>query len=143
VAGFDNAPDAFLECSTARLKLGPIWIPPLTVVVLRFEGREIRLNSLAQAFRARGDFDFASWRFESATAKVRVSVHVHAPKSAFVGLIYANPPGGTKTCLNSKLAACELVVEESGQPKRTLITKDRAAFEVLTERQDHGVPIVA
>ena len=143
VAGFDNAPDTFLECSTARLRLGPFWTPPLTVAVLRCGHREIQLNSLVQAFRAQGDFDFSSWRFKSSNSEVRVSAHIHAPKSAFVGLTYANPPGGTKTCLNTKLASCELIVEQAGQPQRTLISQCRAAFEVLTERQDHGIPIVA
>jgi hypothetical protein len=52
VAGFDGAPDTFLECSTARLKLGPFRTPPLTVVVFRMEEREIRLNSIAQALKA-------------------------------------------------------------------------------------------
>lgn len=143
VAGFDNAPDVFLECSTARLRLGAFWSPPLTVLVLRMEDREIRLNGLVQAFRAQGNFDFPSWRIESGNSQNRVSVHIHAPKSAFVGLTYDNPPGGAKTCLNTKLAACVLVLEQPGRPKRTLITKNRAAFEILTERQDHAVPIVA
>jgi hypothetical protein len=143
VAGFDDAQDTFLECSTARLRLGPFWTPPLTVVVLRIGQREIQLNSLLQAFRAQGDFDFSSWRFKSGNSEVRVSAHIHAPKSAFVGLTYANPPGGTKTCLNTKLASCELILEQTGQPQRTLISQNRAAFEILTERQDHGIPIVA
>jgi hypothetical protein len=143
VAGFDDAPQAFLECSTARLRLGPVWSPPLTVLVLRTEDREIRLNTVVQALRARGHFDFSSWRIDSANSGTRVSVHVHAPKSAFVGLTYDNPPGGAKTCLNTKLATCELVLQEPGRPKRTLIAKRRAAFEILTERQDHGVTVVA
>jgi hypothetical protein len=142
VAGFDGAPRTFLECSTARLKLGPLWTPPLTVVVLRFDNREIRLNSLAQAFRAHGEFDFRSWRFESKTREVRVSATFHAPASLFAGLTYDNPPGGTKTCLNTKLAACELTVTNAGQPPRTFTTKHRAAFEILTDRKDHGVAIV-
>ena len=58
VAGFDNAPDAFLECSTAQIKLGPVWSPRLTFVVLRDEGQEIALNGLLQAVRASGNFDF-------------------------------------------------------------------------------------
>jgi hypothetical protein len=143
VAGFDGAPHAFLECSTARLKFGPFWTPPLTLVVLRLEGEEIRLNSLAQAFRAHGKFDFASWRFESRTREVCVRGAIHAPRSLFVGLTYDNPSGGTKTCLNTKLAACQLMVERTGQPPRTLTTKHRAAFEILTDRKDHGVPIAA
>ena len=68
---------------------------------------------------------------------------MHAPKSLFVGLTYNNPPGGTKTCLNTKLAACELTVERTGQAPRTLTTSHRAAFEILTDRQDHGVLIAA
>lgn len=143
VAGFDDAPRTFLECSTARLKLGPFWTPPMTVLVLRLEDREIRLNSVAQAFRARGVFEFPSWRFESRARGLRVSGTMYAPASLFVGLTYDNPPGGAKTCLNTKLAACELTVEEAGRPPRVLTTKHRAAFEILTERPDHGVPVLA
>ncbi len=143
VAGFDDAPDVFLECATARIKLGPFWSPALTLVVLRTEEGEFRLNSLAQALRAQGEFDFSSWRIESRTAEVSVSVHIHAPRSAFVALAYDNPPGGTKTCLNTKLAACELVLEERGKPTRKLVTAHRAAFEILTDRPDHGIALAA
>ena len=142
VAGFDDAPDVFLECSTARLRVGPFWTPRLTLLVLRLEDREIRMNTIGQALRAKGTFDWSSWRIESGNSEARVYAHVHAPRSAFVGLTYANPPGGTKTCLNTKLAACELAVELAGRPKRTLTTRSRAAFEILTDRTDHGVPIV-
>ena len=143
VAGFDNEPDAFLECSTARLRFGPAWTPPLTLVVLRTEEQEFALNSLIQAVRAHGRFDFFDWRIESQSSQVSVSGHIHAPQSAFVGLTYDNPPGGQKTCLNTKLAGCELTLEQAGQPLRKFFTKHRAAFEILTDRQDHGVAIAA
>jgi hypothetical protein len=142
VAGFDNAPDAFLECSTARIRLGPVWSPPLTFVVLRLGDDEIRFNSIVQSLRARGSFDFSSWRIDSGNSRTRVILHIHAPKSAFVGLIYNNPPGGTKICLNTKLASCELILKQQGEPERTLIARQRAAFEILTERKDHAVPII-
>ena len=143
VAGFNDAPGTFLECSTARLKLGPFWTPPMTVVVLRLEDREIRLNGIAQALRADGDFDFTSWRFRTEDKTARIEGRFEAPSSAFVGLVYDNPPGGAKTCLNSKLAACELRVVLPGEPERTLRSKHRAAFEILTERSDHGIAVVA
>jgi hypothetical protein len=143
VAGFDNAPEAFLECSTARLRIGPLWTPPLSLVVLRTEGEEYALNSLAQAVRAHGHFDFFDWRIESHASRVRISLRIRAPQSAFVGLAYDNPPGGSKICLNTKLAACELTLERVGRPPRTFTTQHRAAFEILTERQDHGIPVVA
>ena len=143
VAGFDNAPDAFLECSTAQIKLGPVWSPPLTLVVLRDEGREIAFNSLLQAVRASGSFEFFAWTIDTRNPQAHLSGRIHAPASAFVGLSYQNPPGGEKTCLNTKLASAEITVQRPGRPSRTLVTRHRAVFEILTDRADHGVPIVA
>ena len=142
VAGFDNAPDAFLECSTVQIKVGPLWTPRLTFLVLRAEGEEIAINSALHAMRAAGSFDFFTWRFDTWNSQARVHGRIHAPASAFVGLKYDNPPGGNKTCLNTKLAAAEITVERRGSPSLTLTTLHRAAFETLTDRADHSVPIV-
>ncbi|MGD0211555.1 MAG: hypothetical protein ABSC14_11315, partial [Desulfomonilia bacterium] len=61
---------------------------------------------------------------------------------AFVGLTYYNPPGGTKTCLNSKIASCTLLFKDKEQGTlETLQAKNRAAFEILTDDAGHGVPI--
>jgi hypothetical protein len=143
VAGFDNAPDAFLECCTAQVKIGPVWSPRLTFVVLRDEGQETALNGLLQAVRAYGNFDFFTWTIDARSPQTRIYGHIHAPATVFVGLSYQNPPSGRKTCLNTKLASAEITVERRGQPPRTLKTMHRAAFEILTDRADHGVAIVA
>jgi hypothetical protein len=142
VAGFDNAPETFLECSTAQLKLGPIWTPRLTFLVLRDKGEEIVFNGILRAVRARGSFDFFSWTFDTSDARTRVRGRIHAPANAFVGLTYDNPPGGQKICLNSKLAAAEIEVFRRGRRPRALTTEKRAAFEILTDRSDHGIPVV-
>lgn len=54
-------------------------------------------------------------------------------RESSVELRYRNPPGGVKTCLNTKLAACMLrfVDKDSGRSE-LLETKQRAAFEILT-----------
>lgn len=148
VAGFDGAPDSFLECATAQLKFGPLWTPPLSLVVLRVEGEQFALNSLVQAARARGRVDMSSgsgfaWTIASRRGPVEVEVNVAAPRSAFVGLSYGNPPGGAKTCLNSKIARCEVKLRRAGEPELVLRSAQRAAFEILTDATDHGVPVVA
>ena len=143
VAGFDNAPNAFLECCTAQVKIGPFLSPRLTFVVLREEGKEIALNGLVQAMRAHGSFDFFTWTIDARTPQTRIYGRIHASAESFVGLTYLNPPGGQKTCLNTKLAGAEITVEQRGQAPRTLKTMHRAAFEILTDRADHGVAIVA
>lgn len=143
VAGFDGAPDAFLECATAALRVAGLPLPSLTTLVLRADDREYRLNGLWQALRAKGRYEFFDWHLDSRGPGVRVRAHLHAPRAAFVGLRYDDPPGGAKACLNTKIAACEVTLDIAGQPSRTFRTPSRAAFEILTTRTDHGVAIVA
>ncbi|MEE4251379.1 MAG: hypothetical protein V2I38_12370, partial [Alcanivoracaceae bacterium] len=59
----------------------------------------------------------------------------------FTALTYYNPPKGSKTCLNSKIARCEARLERPGEPVLVLTSAHGAAFEILTDRNDHGVPL--
>ncbi len=142
VAGFDDAPDAFLEVATAQVRLGPVMTPPLTVLVLRLDGEELAFNTIARATRAKARYDFFQWHFETGDHDTRVEGSIAAATSDFVGLPYYDPPGGTKTCLNSKIARCDLTVRVRGRPLRTLSSRNRAAFEILTTDQGHGVPVL-
>ena len=143
VAGFDNAPDAFLECGTARIKLGLLWTPWLTTLVLRLDGRVFKLNGLLKAARANAHYGYFHWHFNTADDNVRIVGDIQAPREHFIGLNYYNPPGGSHTCLNCKIASCRLLVQEKGKPDRVLHTASRAAFEILTDDTTHGVPVVA
>ncbi len=138
VAGFDDAPDAFLECITARVRLGPLWTPPLTIAVLRLGERTIPFNRLAAALRGRGEYAPFEWSFAVGGGGRTLTGRIEAPAEHFVGLPYRNPPGGTLTCLNCKIAAAEVTFTEGGR-SRTLRTAHRAAFEILTERAPPGV----
>jgi hypothetical protein len=149
VAGFDNAPDSFLEVATGQIRLGALWSPRITPLVLRHQGEEYALRSLWQAtVRARGSFGEESrlkallrWEFASRGKGIEVEGRMSAPKEAFVGLRYYNPPGGEKWCLNSKIAACRLELRRAGRPPETLKTANRAAFEILTDDLAHGIEI--
>jgi hypothetical protein len=144
VAGFDTHPDSVLEVATARLKLGPIWSPPLTLLVLRHNGKEWALNSIAQSFRASGSFTIGRWSFHTQNRDVSIKGSISAPEEAFVGLRYSNPPGGAKDCLNTKLASCQIEVMERGTNRQeNLSTRHRAAFEILTSARGHPITIRA
>lgn len=143
IAGFDDAPGTFLECATARLKLGPLWTPPLTMVVLRLPGAEVRLNTVRQALRSKSKLDGLRWSIEAAHKGVEIRLQISAPRQAFVGLDYANPPGGGKTCLNTKIARCELSLRRPGRQPLTLHSEQRGAFEILTDSPDPNIPVVA
>lgn len=144
VAGFDNAPDSFLEVASASNRLGPLRTPLLTLLVLRHGGGEHALVGLRQARRASAKFGYFWWDFTSQTDAVRISGRIEAPAEAFVGLAYGNPPGGVKHCLNTKIARCQLtVVDKSTGAREVLVAEHRALFEILTDDRRHGVEIRA
>ncbi len=144
VAGFDSHPESFLEVATARLRIGPLWTPPLTPLVLRHGRSEYALTGLVQGLRARGSFRYFNWEFKSENAEVAIDGVISAPRQAFVGLEYRNPPGGVKHCLNSKIASCTVHFRDKRNGATELLeTKSRAAFEILTSDRNHGVAISA
>jgi hypothetical protein len=142
VVGFDEEPDTFLECACARLRIGPLWTPRMSPVVLRRGAQTLAFNGLLRTIRARGRFAPFFMHIETGDGRHDVEIDLHADAHRFVALTYANPPGGTKTCLNSKLARATVRVAVTGEPTRTL-TSERAALEILTDFDDHGLtPVV-
>jgi len=141
VAGFDEAPDAFLECSTARIQIGPVLSPRLSPVMLRLGGETLAWNGLLRAFRARGHYVPYDWRIESSGPDGAIAIAIHAAPTDFVALRYDNPPGGVKICLNSKLARCEVTLRRGGTTR--VLHSSRAAFEILDDTAPPGVqPVV-
>lgn len=139
VAGFDDSPDTFLELAAAKLKIGPLWTPWLTPIVLRHGGREHRLNALHRTL-GRSRLGGFGWSFAASGAGVRLEGRIEAAPEDFVALAYGNPPGGVKRCLNSKVARCELSLRVDGEAaRRRLATARRAAFEILTDDDDPRV----
>lgn len=144
VAGFDSDPDSFLEVATAKLKMGPFWTPPITLLVLRHNQKEYALTKLLQGIKAHGKFRYFTWEFKSKTKDVEIEGEISAPGNAFIGLNYYNPPGGSKYCLNSKIAQCKLHFKDKTTGKIEMLeTRHRAAFEILTNDQNHGITISA
>jgi hypothetical protein len=146
VAGFDGQPESFLEVATAGRRLGPLWSPFVTLLVLRHGGEEIALNTLTVPRQTRGAFTPFTWWFRAATSTVRIAGRISAPSDAFVALTYRNPPGGVKICLNSKIATGELTLARRvgnawGAPER-LVARERAAFEILGDHPDARVPVL-
>lgn len=139
VMGFDEDPQACLELATAQVKLGPVQTPPLTVMVLRLDGRQYALNTLVRALRSVGAYDYFQWWFYAENTEVQIRGTLTAAAGDFTALPYRDPPGGIKTCLNTKLACCHLTVRRPNRDLRTLSSSARAAFEILTTDDSHGI----
>lgn len=141
VCGFDEDETAFLECASARVRIGPLLSPVFTVIVLRIGEKEYRMNGLLRALRAETQVDGFDWRLSSAARGVTIAAHLHAQPSQLVGLGYDNPPGGRKTCLNTKLAAAEVTLARPGERPLTLTSAHRAAFELLSDAGDARIAL--
>jgi hypothetical protein len=140
VAGFDGADDVLLECSTVQLRLGPFTTPRLGVAVLRVGDETYAFTGALRALRARTRIHGLDWSLATRNADATLQVRVHAPAQRFVGLTYDDPPGGSRLCLNCKLAACELELARPGRPTLSLRTQHRAAFE-LVGHDVAGIPL--
>ncbi|HUP06998.1 MAG TPA: hypothetical protein VMU47_07595 [Caldimonas sp.] len=144
VAGFDGTPHAFLECATAWLKVGAIPLPGSTVLVLRADGREWAFNRLAASMlRSSARLAGTTWELSARSPRARVTARFEAAANAFVALSYEDPPGGVKQCLNSKIASCVVTVVPKGEPPMTLVSRQRAAFEILGDRMPRGLGTVS
>ena len=141
VVRFDNRPDAFFECVTGRIRIGPVFSPWLTIACLRLDGTDYLFNTLGTALRAKGEYRFFSWDIDTRCGGHRLRSRIEAPAERFTGLTYYNPPAGSKTCLNSKIARCEVDFRPSGGEPVKLESNNSAAFEIFTNREDHGVPL--
>jgi hypothetical protein len=62
---------------------------------------------------------------------VTISAEFRAPAESFVSFDYRNPPGGSKQCLNTKIAQCQVTVARAGDEPVILRCANRAAFEIL------------
>lgn len=145
VAGFDNSPATFLEVVTAKLNIKGVETPFLTILVLRHNEKKYQLNQINQWFTNKGSFDYFDWTFECQTKEIQLKGRIKASANDFVGLRYWNPSGGSKNCLNSKVASCELEIREtnqSGMPQ-ALFSEHQCAFELLTNegQEHHGIKI--
>jgi hypothetical protein len=134
VAGFDDAPGTFLEVATAKAKIaGPLVTPWVTTLVLRHEGTEYSLVSPRRTRRAQARYGYFHWDFSTGDDDVQVS-----------GLRYANPPGGYKYCLNTKIGTAEIRIRHRATGRvEQLHAANRALFEILTDETGHGVPLRA
>jgi hypothetical protein len=136
VCGFDNAPESFLEIAAARLRLGPVWSPTITLLTLRHREQEYSWNSIVRGLRTKSVYEPFRWRFAASDKRTRIEGEVLASESSFVSLTYRNPPGGQKICLNTKLASCKLQVTDiRAERTESLSTRHRAAFEIVADNR--------
>ncbi len=138
---WNGAEELMFEGVTARVRVGPVLAPPITLLCLRHRGVRYELNGALDLARARGEITPRSYRFHARGKHARVEGEVFAATEDFGGLYYENPDGAMTHCLNSKIAEGRLRLELDGRPPLEVTTRS-AALEIGTRHPGHGVTML-
>lgn len=137
-----GADDLVVEGITARVRLGGVLSPPLSLLVAAHGGERHAFTLPGSLLRARGRIGARGWELRASNGRARAELRFEAATGDFVGLHYENPDGAMTYCLNSKIARGRLRLERPGRPPLEATT-DAAALEIGTRDPDHGVRMYA
>jgi hypothetical protein len=143
VCGFDGEPESSLEIVTARAALGPVSVPPVTLLVLRHAGHEFAVRSLPSARHTRGTYQPFAWSFSARVSGLKLRGEMRAEPRDVIGLTYTDTNGASKYCYNSALATCRLQLSGPAVDAVELVAERRAMFEILTDTRNDDVPLLA
>ena len=138
VCGFDTAPSSSFEILTARAGVGPLTLPPVTLLVFRHDGREFAVRTVLAARRTSGSYRPFQWSFSARFDDVVLQGEISCAPHDVIGLIYTDTNGKTKYCYNSAVATCR--IQLSGNE---FAATRRAMFEILTDTRLGDVPLLA
>jgi hypothetical protein len=139
----EGASDLVLEASGGRVRVGPIVLPMLAVISVRWRGVRYDWSSLRDMRRTSSRIDdFRRWSFAAKNDLGTIEAELEADTGDFVGLVYENPSGKPTYCLNSKLARAKVRLALSGRAPFEAAS-ERAAFEIGTHDPRHGVRMYA
>jgi hypothetical protein len=100
--------EAVVHAITAQGRRGPIDTPFLTFLGLQWQGRWMRLAKV----RFRREFGLGTWKIDVSNRRFRVTGRIEAPADALLRARYVDPSGGFRSCHNSEIASCRLVLFE-------------------------------
>ena len=129
VAGFDNAPMAWFECSTQQLRLGKGWSPWMNIYTLHHDGQVYVVNTLGEGVSAHIPGRSVAWNFDARQVGVRIHGQLQAQTGVFARF-GQGPQVERAPHFLTKLANCIVTLSRPGLPSITFSTLHRASFEV-------------
>ncbi len=141
VCGFDGAPSSSLEIVTARAGVGPLTLPPVTLLVFRHDGREFAVRTVLAARRTSGEYEPFHWSFSARFDDARLNGEISCGRGDVIGLNYTDTNGKAKFCYNSAVATCRIRL--SGGLSGSLTASRRAMLEILSDTHLGQLPLLA
>jgi hypothetical protein len=139
---FEDAPDAWLDLSAGRVRLGPVTTPWIVNGVVSAGGRRTRFGGPAAARRTTVRED-----------PLRLDLHVPGEGGAWLELTassprdqtvvwrYADPDHSEHHTANCSVAALEAVLHPRGGVPLRLATAHGGAYELGMRETAHGLPV--
>lgn len=116
--------------------------PPLTSMLIAYDGQVFRFNRTLQVFRLPSQYDMDGWRFEADAGELTFAGHVRAQAAQFAGVTYEDTDGSHLYCYNSKISDMTLEVRREGRVERVLSARSTVAYEVVTREQRTDIPLL-
>jgi hypothetical protein len=138
---FGAEPDAWLDATIGRIKVGPWTTPWVANGCLSSGGVRHRLGGLGKlrGVEIEEGPERATFRLPGDGLVVRGEVS--APRADVVGWIYGDPAGGQHHTAHCAIADMALTIERDGRSPLTLAVRGGATYELGMREQDHGIPI--
>lgn len=148
---FDGAPDVVVDGFSAKIRLGPVVTPYLSMAVQRQGSVDTPFNGFLDAFRGEAIVDFPHWELHLSRAGTfhghgargntqRLHWTMRGQPDQFIGLPYHQPSGSLSYCYNTKWAHTTLYIEEQGVEPR-FYTSDQGELEFLVSEPLAGIPL--
>lgn len=138
---FEEAPDAWLDVTIGRIKVGPWTTPWVANACLSLDGTRHRLGGLGKTRKVQVDEQPERASFTLPGDGIVVRGEVSAPRSDVVGWVYSDPVGPQHHTAHCAIADMTLTVMRTGHEPRTLHVAGGATYELGMREHDHGIPI--
>lgn len=109
---FDQDPSAVLEVLSSCLRMGPVNLPRMSSVYLRFGEHVFLLNQPLQLLQSKITHQADGWSFVVQRKDWRISGGFQTDPLYIAKVVYQNPDGSTCPCRNSSLATVHVKVEQ-------------------------------
>jgi len=138
VAGFDGAPESWMDLTLARLKIGGMVTPWLANGAVSLEGERHRVGGMLRLPSVRESPARAEIAMRG--KNLHLVANVESPVPSIVVWQYGAPDGGTRFAANCSIARIAVTLSRNGATRK-LTSAHKAAYELGTGEAPAGYPV--
>lgn len=136
---FEDRPDAWLDLSIGRVRIGPVTTPWIAAGAVSIDGRRIALGG--PAHRPRVDEDPLALDLAVGGPGARLELAARSVREQTVVWRYADPDGHEHHVANCSIAGIDAVLHLDGEEPVRLRTAHGGAYELGMRETTHGLPV--